>query len=286
MTAEVTGFYDERTSTISYVVADPESGAAAVVDPVLDFDPHSGRTFTETADRICAHVAERGLDLRWILDTHAHADHLSAAALLKKRLGAPVAIGKHIVDIQETWKRIYNLDDGFRTDGSQFDRLLDDDDELPLGGLTIRVLYTPGHTPDSVSYLVDGCVFVGDTLFMPDYGTARADFPGADARQLYRSIRRLLDLPPDTQLFMCHDYRPGGRDVAWETTVATQREANIHIGDGVSEDDFVAMRKERDRTLSTPALLLSAIQVNMRAGQLPPAESNGRHYLKIPVDAL
>ncbi len=283
---KVTGFFDPATSTVSYVVADPRSKAAAIIDPVLDFDPKAARTGTASADRLIAHVRERGLEMEWLLETHAHADHLTAAPYLKDRLGGRIAIGAHIATVQRTFKRIFNAGPEFSTDGSQFDHLFHDGDAFRVGGLPGRALHTPGHTPACLTYLIGDAAFVGDTLFMPDYGTARCDFPGGDARVLFRSIRRILSLPPQTRLFMCHDYRPGGREPRWETTVAEQRAANIHVHDGVDEEAFVALRTARDRTLEMPALILPAVQVNMRAGRLPPPEDNGVSYLKLPVNLL
>lgn len=283
---DVRGFFDRGTNTISYIVADPETKHAAIVDSVLDFDPKSGRTGTDAADRIIADVRERGLSVEWILETHAHADHLSAAPYLQQRVGGRLAIGEHITDVQKTFKTIFNMERGFTTDGRQFDHLFADGDTFKVGSLEGRVLHTPGHTPACVTYVIGDAGFVGDTMFMPDYGTARCDFPGGDARQLYRSIRRVLSLPPATRLFMCHDYAPGGRPFAWETTVAEQRASNIHVRDGVSEDEFVAMRTARDRTLDMPALIVPSVQINMRAGHLPPAEDNGIRYVKVPLNVL
>lgn len=286
MKPDVTAFFEPRTKTVSYLVSDPRSRQAAVIDPVLDYLAAGARIMTEQADRILAEVASKNLDVRWILETHPHADHLSAGAYLKERLGAKSAIGAGIIAVQQTWQQIYNLNSGFRPDGSQFDRLLVDGDRLPLGDLEIEAMHTPGHTPACMCYRIGDCAFVGDTLFMPDYGTARCDFPGGDARTLYRSIRRILALPPETRLFTCHDYAPGGRDYAWQSTVAEQRAKNIHIHDGVEEDAFVKMRSERDRTLSPPDLILPSIQVNIRAGQLPRPDVNGIAYLRIPLNAL
>ena len=286
MRADITAYFDTATYTVSYVVADPATRRAAIVDSVLDFDPKSGRTKTESADKIIAHVRESELVVDWILETHAHADHLTAAPYLKAHLGGQIAIGAHIIAVQAVFKEVFNTGDSFATDGSQFDTLFADGDRFPIGDLDAQVLHTPGHTPACVSYSVGDAVFVGDTLFMPDFGTARTDFPNGDAATLYRSIGRLLALPAETRLFMCHDYGPGGRDYAWETTVAAQRAGNIHVHDGISEDDFVRMRTERDKTLDMPALILPAIQVNMRAGHLPPPESNGVSYLKLPMNAL
>lgn len=281
--ASIQAFFDEPTHTVSYLVSDPATRQAAVIDPVLDYDHGSGKVSTAAADRLLASAHEAGLSVAWILETHVHADHLSAAAYLRERTGAPIAIGEHIRDVQALFIPMFNLDD-VSGDGSEFDRLLRDGETLALGGLDIEVLHTPGHTPACVSYRIADAVFVGDTLFMPDYGTARADFPGGSASTLYGSIQRLLALPADTRLFMCHDYQaPGRAHYAWETTVARQRAANVHVRQGVTMEDFVAMRQRRDATLSAPALLLPAIQVNIRAGRLPAAESNGTRYLKIPL---
>lgn len=284
MSPNVTAFYEERTGTISYLVADPERNRAAIIDPVLVYEANAGRTRTEFADRILAAVSAQGVTVDWILDTHPHADHLSAAGYLKGRLGAPVAIGSGIAVVQERWSEVYNLGPDFRTDGSQFDRLLEEGDRLPLGAMEIEVWHTPGHTPACLSYRLGDCIFVGDTLFMPDYGTARCDFPGGDARTLYRSIRRLLSLPGDSRIFVGHDYRPGDRTAMWEATVADHRGRNPHVKDGTSEEDFVAMRTERDRDLGLPELILPSLQVNIRAGRLPDAEDNGTAYLKIPLN--
>ncbi len=286
MAPAVSAFFDDATKSISYLVADPASREAVVIDPVLDYQAAGARIGTAGADRILAKVGEDRLAAAWILETHSHADHLSAGAYLKERLGARTAIGRGIVEVQRTWQRIYNLDVGFLPDGSQFDRLLDDGERLPLGALEVRVLATPGHTPACLTYAIGDCAFVGDTLFMPDYGTARCDFPGGDARVLFRSIRRILALPAATRLFTCHDYAPGGRAYGWETTVAEQRAANIHMHDGVDEESFVAMRRARDAQLSPPELILPALQVNIRAGALPPPEANGVSYLRIPLNAI
>jgi len=287
MNPDVTAFFDEATFTVSYVVAEPGGGRCAIVDSVLDYDPKSGRTSTASADAIVEHVRSRGLTVDWILETHAHADHLTAAPYLQGKLGGRVAIGAHISDVQAIFGKVFNAEPEFRTDGSQFDVLLRDGDTVSIGALDARVMHTPGHTPACITYVIGDAAFVGDTLFMPDYGTARADFPGGDAATLYRSIRRVLDLPPQTRLFMCHDYKAPGRDsYAWETTVADERARNIHVRDGISEAEFVAMRTARDRTLAMPVLILPSVQVNMRAGHLPPPESNGVSYLKIPVDQL
>ncbi len=286
MAARIQAFFHEPTFTVTYLVADPATGEAAVVDPVLDFDSKSGRTGTASADAVLAAAKDAGARIVWILETHAHADHLSAAQHLKARTGAKVAIGAAITKVQAVFKEVFNAAE-MPTDGSQFDRLVADGDRLPLGRLAIEAMHTPGHTPACLTYRVGDAAFVGDTLFMPDYGTARADFPGGDARTLYRSIRRLLSLPPQTRLFLCHDYKAPGRDrFAWETTVAEERARNVHVHDGVSEEEFVRMRQARDRTLEMPVLILPSIQVNMRAGHMPPAEGNGTVYLKLPVDRL
>jgi glyoxylase-like metal-dependent hydrolase (beta-lactamase superfamily II) len=282
----VTGFFHAPTSTVSYVLEDPPSRRCVIVDPVLDFEPGAARTGTQFADAIIDHVKSRDLKVDWILETHAHADHLSAAQHLRSRLDAPIGIGEHIRLVQNTMKRLYNLGADFVTDGSQFDRLFSDGERLRVGTTELQVLHTPGHTPACVSYVTGGLALIGDTLFMPDYGTARADFPGGSARTLYRSIRRLLALPEDTLLYCCHDYRPGGRPAAWQATVAEQRRGNIHVHDDVDEDEFVRMREARDRTLELPALILPALQVNIRAGHFPPSESNGVSYLKIPLNVF
>lgn len=281
--ARIQAFFDEATSTVTYLVSDPVTRQAAVIDPVLDYDHRSGKASTLSVERVLKSVREQQLALAWVLETHAHADHLSAAPYLKQRTGARVAIGEHIRDVQAIFRPVFNLPE-ITGDGSEFDQLLRDGDTFKLGALTIEVLHTPGHTPACVSYRIGDAIFVGDTLFMPDYGTARADFPGGDARALYRSIRKLLAQPPQTRLFLCHDYLAPGRDThAWETTVAEQREHNVHAHEGVSESEFVSMRERRDATLAAPTLLLPSIQVNIRAGRWPQAESNGVQYLKIPV---
>lgn len=282
----VEAFFDPATSTVSYVVFDAPGGRAAIVDPVLDFDPNSGATSTASADRIADFVRERGLSVDWILETHAHADHLSGAAHLKRRLGGRIAIGERIRDVQAVFGRLYDLGDAWRADGTPFDHLFADGESFRIGALQARVMHVPGHTPADVAYLAGDAVFVGDTLFPPDVGTARADFPGGDARALWRSIRRLLDLPPATRVFVCHDYPPGERAPRWETTVAEQRASNIHVRDGTDEETFVAMRCARDATLPMPVLILPSLQVNIRAGELPPPEDNGLRYLKIPLDAF
>jgi glyoxylase-like metal-dependent hydrolase (beta-lactamase superfamily II) len=284
--ATLQSFFDPATWTVSYVVWDPATRCAAVIDPVLDFDFKSGHTSTRSADAVLAYVQAQGLSVQWILETHAHADHLSGARYLQQRLGGKIGIGEHIREVQATFQKLYNLERGFLPDGSQFDHLFRDGEAFAIGSLQATALHVPGHTPADLAYRLDDAVFVGDTLFMPDVGTARADFPGGDARALYRSIRRLLALPPATRVFVCHDYPPQGRAPAWETTVAEQREHNIHVHDGVDEAAFVALREARDATLDVPTLILPSIQVNVRAGQLPPAEDNGVAYLRIPLNAL
>ncbi len=279
-------FFDPTTCTVTYVVHEEGRPGCAVIDSVLDYDPKAGRTSTESADKVIAFVREHELRVEWILETHAHADHLSAAAYLKNELGGRVAIGANICRVQGVFKKLFNLEPEFCLDGSQFDRLFRDGETFAIGGITAKAMHVPGHTPADMAYQIGDAVFVGDTLFMPDVGTARCDFPGGDARELYRSIRRLLSLPATTRLLMCHDYPPEGREPAWETTVHAQREGNIHVKDGVSEDQFVAMRQARDATLSMPTLILPAIQVNVRAGELPPPEANGVRYMKIPLNAL
>lgn len=285
--ADIAAFFDPGTSTVSYVVADPSTGTAAIIDPVLDYDPASAHVATASAERIAAHVVARGLDVAWLLETHAHADHLSAAPWLQARFGGEIAIGAAITAVQAEFGRLFHAEPGFTADGSQFDRLFADGDRFTIGALPVTVLHVPGHTPACVAYVAGDAAFVGDTLFMPDYGTARCDFPGGDAAVLHRSIRRLLGLPDVTRMFLCHDYLPEGRDrFMWETTVAAQRRENIHVHDGVSCADFVAMRTARDAGLPVPRLILPAVQVNMRAGHMPPAEANGAVYLKLPVNAL
>lgn len=277
-------FFDAATATFTYVVHAGDGTACAIVDSVLGYDPKSGHTFTAAADRVIAFVRERDLRVQWLLETHAHADHLSAAQHLKKALGGAIAIGEHIRSVQSTFKHVFNLGDEVPADGRQFDRLLADGETFAIGELGARALHVPGHTPADMAYLIGDALFVGDTLFMPDVGSARCDFPGGDAHTLYRSVRKLLSLPPRTRLFMCHDYPPAAREPRCETTVAEQRSANIHLHDGVSEAEFVEMRTRRDRTLDMPTLILPAVQVNIRAGEMPAPESNGIRYLKIPVD--
>jgi glyoxylase-like metal-dependent hydrolase (beta-lactamase superfamily II) len=279
----IKAFFDEPTNTVSYLVADPATNEAAVIDPVLDFDVASGEVDTRSVEAILAAAEADGRRIVMALETHAHADHLSAAPYIKAKPGAAIGIGEHIRDVQKIFRPVFAADD-LKTDGSDFDRLFGDGERFNIGTLGVEVLHTPGHTPADVSYRIGDAVFVGDTLFMPDYGTARADFPGGDARQLYRSIRKLLSLPRETRLFMCHDYKAPGRDeYQWETTVGEQREHSVHVSDRVTEDEFVAMREARDETLAAPRLLLPSIQVNIRAGRFPPAESNGVRYLMIPV---
>lgn len=283
---QIESFFHEPTFTVSYLVWDERTRRAAIIDSVLDFDAKSGRTGVASAQTILDRVAAKDLQVAWILETHAHADHLSAAPFLKQHTGAPVVIGEHIKQVQGVFKNVFNLED-LVADGRHFDRLVKDGEHLSLGGLEIEVLHTPGHTPACVSYRIGDAVFVGDTLFMPDYGTARADFPGGDARSLYRSIQKILALPPVTRLFMCHDYKAPGRDVfIWQTSVADERARNIHVHDGIGEEAFVALREARDKTLEMPVLLLPSVQVNIRAGELPAPEENGVRYLKLPIDRL
>jgi glyoxylase-like metal-dependent hydrolase (beta-lactamase superfamily II) len=280
MRPNAVGFFDEETFTVSYLVVDPTTKSCAIIDSVLDFDPASGRTRRLNADRILAHVAAQELKVEWVLETHVHADHLSACDALKTQFRARLGIGEHVATVQRTFAAIFHTDSGIARDGSQFDRLFKDGDTFAIGNLTVRVMHTPGHTPACISYLIGDAIFVGDTLFMPDYGTARCDFPGGDATELYRSIRRIFELPPETRVFLCHDYKAPGRDVyVWETTVGEQRAKNVHIHDGISAAEFVAMRTERDKKLTMPKLILPAVQVNMDAGRLP-------EFLKIPVDAF
>ncbi len=279
----IRAFFDEATNTVSYLVADPQTKQAAIIDPVLDYSPNSGTVDARSVSAIVAAAEAAGYSVVWSLETHAHADHLSGSPYVKAKTGARIGIGENIREVQRIFRPVFNATD-LKTDGSDFDHLFADGERFRIGGLEVEVIYTPGHTPACVSYKIGDAVFVGDTLFMPDYGTARADFPGGDAHELYRSIQRLLSLPPETRLFMCHDYKAPGRDhYAWETTVAEERQSNVQVGGGVSEDRFVATRNARDATLSAPTLLLPSIQVNMRAGRFPAAEANGVKYLKIPV---
>jgi glyoxylase-like metal-dependent hydrolase (beta-lactamase superfamily II) len=287
---QVEGFFEPGTSTISYLLLDVRTGDCALIDSVLDYDPKSGRTSTTTADKLIARVQELGARVEWLLETHVHADHLSAAPYLKERLGGKIAIGAQVTRVQDVFGKLFNAGMKFADDGSQFDQLLSDGETFTVGGLQARAIHTPGHTPACMTYVVsDGtrtAAFVGDTLFMPDYGTARCDFPGGDARTLFRSINKVLSLPADTQLYLCHDYQPGGRPLQFVTTVAEQRAHNIHIRDGINEEAFVAMRTTRDATLNMPVLMLPSVQVNMRAGHLPDPEDNGVLYLKIPLNAI
>ncbi|GAB4373600.1 MAG: MBL fold metallo-hydrolase [Kiloniellaceae bacterium] len=287
MNPEIKTFFDEATFTATHVVWDPQTKKAAIVDSVKDYDPKSGRTRTASADSVIDFVKAEGLDTEWILETHVHADHLTAAPYLKSKLGGKIAIGARINTVQGVFKKVFNAEDDFATDGRQFDKLFEDGETFKIGTLEARVMHTPGHTPACSTYVIGNAAFVGDTLFMPDFGTARCDFPGGDARTLYKSIQKILALPPETRIFLCHDYKAPGRDqYVWETTVADEKAKNIHVHDGISEDAFVKMRTERDKTLDMPVLILPSVQVNMRAGEMPPAEDNGVHYLKIPVDAL
>ena len=285
MQPDVLAFFHSPTNTVTYLAWDPGSKAAVVIDPVLDFDAASARIFTDSVHRVLTAARDRGLKIEWVLETHAHADHLSAGDHIRKLTGTPVAVGTGIVQVQKTFGPLLGVDD-LKTDGSDFDRLLADGETLPLGGMKIEVMHTPGHTPACVSYRIGGTVFVGDTLFMPDFGTARSDFPGGDARTLYRSIQRLLALPPETRVFVGHDYLPkdGRKEFAWSTTVGAEREGNIHVGGGKDEETFVTMREARDATLPTPSLLLTALQVNVKAGALPAADRAGRRFLKVPLN--
>ena len=279
-------FFDPQTWTVTYVVWDPATRRAAVIDPVLDYDFKSGHTGTASADQVLACVDENALHVDWILETHAHADHLSGARYLQRHVGGKVAIGENIRAVQATFKKLYNLERSFLPDGSQFDHLFKDGETFMIGGVEATALPVPGHTPADMAYLIDNAVFVGDTLFMPDVGSARADFPGGDAHHLYASIRRLLALPPETTMYVCHDYPPASRAARWQTTVAEQKANNIHVRDGIGEDEFVAMRLAREATLDVPTLILPSIQVNVRAGQLPPVDENGVSYLRIPLNVL
>lgn len=286
MDPRVEAFYDRATSTFTYLVYDRPGGRAAVIDPVLDYEPASARTSTASADRVLAAARDNGLTIDWILETHAHADHLTAAAHIKRETGARIAIGRGITAVQERFKGLFGLADEFRADGSQFDRLFADGDTFRIGALDARVIATPGHTDDSLTYVIGDAAFVGDTVFAPETGTARADFPGGDARKLYRSIRRLLELPEHTRLYLCHDYPPEGREARAQTSVEDQRSRNVHVRNGVDEDAFVKMRVERDATLPVPKLILPALQVNIRAGELPPPDANGIRYFRLPLDQL
>ena len=279
-------FFDAPTWTFTHVVYEKSGSHCAIIDSVLNYDPKSGRTSTQSADEVIAFIKEEKLKVDWILETHAHADHLTAAPYIQKHLGGKLAIGKHIQDVQKVFKSIFHLEDTFRADGSQFDYLIEEDEELLLGNLKIKSLFVPGHTPACMAYVIGDAIFVGDTMFMPDVGTARCDFPGGNANVLYQSVKRILSFPNETRLYMCHDYPPNERKVAYMTTVGDERKHNIHIHDGISEQDFVAMRTARDATLEMPVLILPAVQINIRAGELPPKETNGVSYLKIPINSL
>ena len=283
---EVEAFFDPATNTISYVVKDPGSKACAVVDSVMDIDYAAGRITYDHADEIIAHIRSNGLELEWLIETHVHADHLSAAPYIQDQLGGKLGIGRNITIVQDTFGKVFNEGTEFQRDGSQFDRLFDEGDTYQIGGLTAVALHTPGHTPACMTHVIGDAAFVGDTLFMPDGGSARADFPGGDAGELYDSIQKVLALPDAMRLFMCHDYGPNGRDIAWETTVADEKQHNIHVGGGTSREEFIKMRTERDATLDMPKLIIPSLQVNMRAGELPPADNDGNRFLKVPVNAL
>jgi glyoxylase-like metal-dependent hydrolase (beta-lactamase superfamily II) len=284
---DVKSFFDESTNTISHIVFDASSKDAVIIDPVLAYDAASGRTDSAPADILVDYINRHSLKIRYIIETHAHADHLSSAPYLKEKLGGKITIGKHIDMVQEVFGDVFNVEPEFKRDGSQFDLLLEDGQELALGKLSITAIHTPGHTPACMSFLIGDALFAGDTLFMPDFGTARCDFPGGDAKTLYRSIQKLFELPDTTRVFLCHDYKAPGRDVyAWETTIGEQKAHNIHVGAGKSEDEFVAMRTARDATLCMPKLILPSVQINMRAGHMPPAEDNGTHFIKIPINIL
>lgn len=283
---EVTGFFDEQTNTVSYVVKDPKSSSCAIIDSVMDIDYAAGRISYESADRIIEFVKERGLKVEWLIETHAHADHLSAAPYIQGKLGGKLGIGENITIVQSVFGKIFNEGTEFQRDGSQFDRLFKDGDTYNIGAMTAFAMLTPGHTPACMTHVIGDAAFVGDTLFMPDGGTARADFPGGDARVLYKSIRRVLELPRETRLFMCHDYAPNGREIKWETTVGEERASNIHVRDGMSEDAFANMRQERDATLGLPRLIIPSIQVNIRGGNLPEPDAAGNRHLKVPINQL
>jgi len=284
---KIESFFDEQTFTVTYVVSDSDTKSCAVIDPVLDFDQASGRTSHASADKVIGYIRREGLKLEYVLETHAHADHLSGGSYIKSQLGGKIAISEHIADVQKIFKGVFNLEKNFNVFGQQFDILFKDGDTFNIGNLHARVMHTPGHTPACLTYVIEDAAFVGDTLFQPDYGSARADFPGGDARTLFKSMRKILSLPEDTRIFTCHDYKAEGRDhFEWESTVKEQREKNIHVHDGTSEDAFVEMRTKRDKTLDMPKLILPSIQVNIRAGELPPKEDNGVSYLKLPINAL
>jgi glyoxylase-like metal-dependent hydrolase (beta-lactamase superfamily II) len=283
----VKGFFDKRSNTVSYIVQDPNSSSCAVIDSVLDFDYAAGRMTYDSADELIRYIRENSLTLEWLIETHVHADHLSAAPYIQQELNTGlIGIGEQIVEIQDVFRKVFNEGTEFERDGSQFDRLFHDEDTYRIGNLDVRVMHTPGHTPACMTHVVGDAAFVGDTLFMPDGGTARADFPGGDARTLYKSIQRVLSLPDDTRLFICHDYGPNGRDIKWETSVGEEKQHNIHVGVGKSVDEFVELREARDKTLSMPSLIIPALQVNMRAGKLPKADDDGNRYLKVPVNML
>ena len=287
MIPKVKAFFDEATFTVTYIVYDDAGGHCAVIDSVLDYDPRSGRTSTSSADAVISFVNENALKVQWLLETHAHADHITAAPYLRKKLGGLIGIGKHIQEVQGVFKKVFNLEPDFSMSGDQFDQLFSDNDEFNIGKLKVKALHVPGHTPADMAYLVeDQIAFVGDTLFMPDIGTARCDFPGGDAHTLYQSVQRLLNLPQETRLYMCHDYPPESREPKWETTVKEEREKNIHIHEGITEEEFIVMRKQRDDSLAMPTLILPSIQINIRAGELPTPESNGLSYLKIPLNGI
>lgn len=283
---EVTGFFDKGTNTISYVVKDPNSKSCAVIDPVMEFDSAAGRTSFVQADQIIAFINKHDLDLCWLIETHVHADHLSAAPYIQDTLGGRLMIGEHITTVQETFGKVFNEGTEFQRDGSQFDRLLKDGERYQIGTLEGFAIHTPGHTPACMVHVIGDAAFAGDTLFMPDCGSARADFPGGDAGELYDSIQRVLSLPDDMRLFVCHDYAPGGRDIMWETTIKAERDQNVHLGGGTSRDAFIEMRETRDKTLSMPNLIIPSLQVNMRAGQMPPKDEDGQQFLKVPVNSL
>ncbi|WP_127519867.1 MBL fold metallo-hydrolase [Mesorhizobium sp. Z1-4] len=283
---EVVAFFDEPTNTVSYIVKDPNSDACAVIDSVMDIDYAAGRITYDGADEIIEYIRSNGWKLEWIIETHVHADHLSAAPYIQQKMGGKLGIGENITIVQDTFGKIFNEGTEFQRDGSQFDQLFKDGDSYQIGTLTAYAMHTPGHTPACMTHVIGNAAFVGDTLFMPDGGSARADFPGGDARELYRSIMRVLELPDEMRLFICHDYGPNGRDIKWETTVAEEREHNIHVHSGVTEDEFVAVREARDATLAMPKLIIPSLQVNMRAGQLPPKDRDGKTYLKVPVNEL
>ena len=283
---EVTAFFEETTNTVSYVVKDPASSACAIIDAVMDIDYAAGHIAYESADRVIAFVEKHGLTVEWLIETHVHADHLSAAPYIQRKCGGKIGIGENIKIVQETFGKVFNEGTEFQRDGSQFDRLFKDGDEYQIGSMTAFAMHTPGHTPACMTHVIGDAAFVGDTLFMPDGGSARADFPGGDSRVLYRSIRRVLSLPDEMRLFMCHDYGPNGREIRWETTVAEQRAHNIHVKDGITEDEFVQMREARDATLGMPRLIIPSLQVNMRGGELPKPDESGKRFLKVPINGL